>query len=149
MKKLNKLCKKIYKNKPLLFVLTLLLIAILYKCFYMQEGFDNDNPFTNSSVPPSTPDSFNDDLSGGPKLVWFYAEWCGHCKTMLKDWDTLSTGKDNMVKINVGDKDSTKAQKEIMKKYKISSFPTIMVIDGATTTPVKGRTVSDLEAALP
>ena len=44
----------------------------------------------------SSPSSFNDDIASGKKVVWFYAPWCGHCKTMHKDWDDAASA------VNIG-----------------------------------------------
>jgi len=152
MKNFTKLLKKLFKSKSVLFLLTIFLVIILSFCASRKEGMsDGSNPFANSNVPSSTPVTFSQDISGGPKLVWFYAEWCGHCKTMLSDWDTLAQaeGKDKMIKINVGEQ-SNSQQENIAKEYGVSSYPTIMTIDGATKNEYTGdRSISGLKTAIP
>lgn len=61
-------------------------------------------------------------------LVFFYAEWCGHCKNFMPTWDALSqmvpSDIINMVKISC-----VKKQKECNAIKEIKGYPTIMFID--------------------
>ena len=34
--------------------------------------------------------SLDNDKKKGVVLIWFYAVWCGHCKTMENDWEQLN-----------------------------------------------------------
>ena len=107
--------KKKIKNNTLLFILLGYVFFRIFKLCNTVEGFE------------SKPASFDKDVSGGKKLVWFYADWCGHCKRMKKEWDTASNkvnGK--MVKIDLGD-DNSETQK-ITEKYNIKGFPTILLL---------------------
>lgn len=101
----------------------LILIAIgviIFSFINIREGFE------------SSPSSFNDDIASGKKVVWFYAPWCGHCKTMHKDWDdaasAVNIGENHMVKINVGNKDDAEHSK-IAGQYNVKSFPTILLLN--------------------
>lgn len=108
--------KKKVKNNPLIFLLVAYVIFRIFKLCNRVEGFE------------SKPASFDQDVSGGKKLVWFYADWCGHCKRMKKEWDTASNkvnGK--MVKIDLGDDNSE--TKKISEKYNINGFPTILLLN--------------------
>ena len=92
---------------------------------FKKEGFE------------SKPASLEKDLEGGDKLVLFYADWCGHCKSMKPDWDAAANevnkdGETKMVKINVGGKDN--GEDAIMKKYGIDGFPTIFKFSNGNKT---------------
>ena len=92
---------------------------------FKKEGFE------------SKPASLENDLQGGDKLVLFYADWCGHCKSMKPDWDDAANevnkdGEKKMVKINVGGKDN--GEDAIMKKYGIDGFPTIFKFSNGSKT---------------
>lgn len=112
------------KSKSSMFVLftVLFVLLLLSLCLYKYncvEGFE------------SSPHSFQSDIQGGKKLVWFYADWCGHCKSMTESWDNacakVNKANDNkMIKINVGENNSE--QKQIVDKYKIKGYPTILVL---------------------
>ena len=117
--KLNKLMNSI-KKQPLIVILAIVLGYFIFKklsnCRSI-EGFE------------SKPSTFNTDVSKGKKLVWFYADWCGHCKSMKEEWDNASNEVDGkMVKINLGNSEDSKTE-EISKKYEIQSFPTILLLE--------------------
>ena len=108
-------------KKNLNIILILIALGVIACTFITtREGFE------------SSPSSFNDDIASGKKVVWFYAPWCGHCKTMHKDWDdaasAVNIGENHMVKINVGNKDDAEHSK-IAGKYNIQSFPTILLLN--------------------
>lgn len=109
----------IKKNLNIILIL-IALIVIACSFITIHEGFE------------SSPSSFNNDIALGKKVVWFYAPWCGHCKTMHKDWDdaasTVNIGENHMVKINIGNKDDTE-HSIIASKYNVQSFPTILLLN--------------------
>ena len=117
--KLNKLMNSI-KKQPLIVILVIVLgyfIFVKLSNCRSVEGFE------------SKPSTFNTDVSKGKKLVWFYADWCGHCKSMKEEWDNASNEVDGkMVKINLGNSEDSKTE-EISKKYEIQSFPTILLLE--------------------
>lgn len=153
MKKNTNILNKLLNNRFILIILVFVLLYILWKCVSTIEGMtSSENAFQNSPVPPSTPSTFNSDLGSEPKLVWFYAEWCGHCKSMLSDWDKLAREDNNgekMIKINVGDQGNS-AQEFLAEKYNVSSYPTIYIIEGSNKTEYDGeRNYTGLKLALP
>lgn len=68
------------------------------------------------------------NMSGGgnkPTIYLFKADWCPHCTKFIPIWEML---KKNLAhKINFVTYDSEKHAEEI-KNYKISGFPTIILI---------------------
>ena len=58
-------------------------------------------------------------------FVKFYAPWCGHCKSMTKDYEELarmSTNPDVVIA-----KIDTAKHEDIGEKYQITSYPTLLV----------------------
>ena len=100
--KLNKVMR-FCKSKPFMVILAAILGFFIFKRFTScgaVEGFT------------SKPSTFESDVSSGKKLVWFYADWCGHCKSMKTEWDTASSKVDGkMIKINLGDSKDSKLKK--------------------------------------
>ena len=136
--KLNKVMRFL-KSKHFMVILAAVLGFFIFKKFTScgaVEGFT------------SKPSTFESDVSSGKKLVWFYADWCGHCKSMKTEWDTASSKVDGkMVKINLGDSKDSKVE-EISKKYNIQGFPTILLLDnGEIQETYEGeRKASDFES---
>ena len=89
--------------------------------------------------------------SGTPIFIEFYANWCGHCKTLAPEWKKLihNVGKDkNLAIVSVESKVMNKNIDKITKQSgvgKVSGFPTIGLIKGKKWIPYeKGRTSKDM-----
>lgn len=114
---MNKYLKRLQKHKWYVVALCVVALFALMQ-LKNREGFE------------SNADSFHKDISVGKRLVWFYAPWCGHCKTMHGDWDKatllVNRNKDiHMIKINVGERGNEKHQ-QISDEFNIQGFPTIL-----------------------
>ena len=120
--------------------LMLVILAILYFVYvnYLKEGFESNSKDLDAQI------------KDGKKVVLFYADWCGHCKTLKPVWDEVAKGvnekeKGRMIKVNCGE--GTKHDKEIMEKYSIDGYPTIIVFEDGKPTPYEGkRTKEGLES---
>ncbi|CAD8069700.1 unnamed protein product [Paramecium primaurelia] len=72
-------------------------------------------------------------------LVEFYASWCGHCKQFAPEYSQFATqvkeaGQSFIVaKLNGGDQ-----EKQAMNRYKVSSFPTIILLIKGHAVPYNG-----------
>ena len=119
--KISRFIKR-YRNELIIVLIIVLLFGFMPK--YL-ENFE------------SNMSSFDDDIASGKKLVWFYAPWCGHCKTMHKAWDSASkvvnSNKNNMIKLNIGDS-KNKQHQAIASKYKVQGFPTILLLHNGETS---------------
>ena len=63
-------------------------------------------------------DALNADKKKNNWLVWYYADWCGHCHMMKDEWEKLEKSKPNVNLARVSDK-FTSDEDEIM------GYPTI------------------------
>ena len=105
------------KNLPR-FIILLVILVVLYFFHqkYLKEGFEIESSDLDQQV------------NSGTKLVLFYADWCGHCKKIKPIWDETAeeVNKDDkkMIKVNCGE--GTDKDQEIMKKYSIDGYPTII-----------------------
>ena len=136
--KLNKFAS-FMKSKPVMIICLAIIGYFLFKrlnsCGAI-EGFQ------------SQPSTFENDVSNGKKLVWFYADWCGHCKSMQSEWDKASKNVNGkMVKVNLGDGENADVKK-ISDTYGIQSFPTILLLEnGQKKEEYSGqRKASDFES---
>ena len=127
-----KLIKSVFseKNIPRLIIM-LFLLAILYFVYdkYLKEGFEVESK------------ELEDEVKSGTKLVLFYADWCGHCKKIKPVWDEASKevnkSENQMIKVNCGE--GTEKDKEIMKKYNIEGYPTIIVFKNGSPSVYNGE----------
>ncbi len=125
--------KKVLKpsNLPRLLILVLVLIILFYVYTkYLKEGFE------------CSPNELDSLIKSPEKtMVLFYADWCGHCKKIKPDWEECSKKvnkeEKRMIKVDVGGK--TPEQKELLDKYQIDGFPTILVFQNGTAEPYQGE----------
>jgi protein disulfide-isomerase-like protein len=108
------------KNLPRVIILLIILVVLyfVYEKYLKEsfEGFDTDSK------------NLEDQVKSGTKLVLFYADWCGHCKKIKPVWDEtakeVNEDEVKMIKVNCGE--GSKEDQEIMKKYSIDGYPTII-----------------------
>lgn len=107
--------------KPQLILMVLaVLLVLLYVYNTSSEGFE----------------------SNYKSVIILKAEWCGHCKEAAPEFKklvdaspiTLEDGTKVDVKILDADND-----KEEVGKYNIKGFPTILIVEGSTTTEYPGK----------
>ena len=110
MNLLTTLKKRLSFKKP---IESILYIAALIVVFY----YFNKYVLTNMNV-----ENFEND--GKKKVVYFYMNGCPHCDSFSPIWDEFKqTSKLPTHKIESADAG------EMMSKYKISGFPTIILLD--------------------
>ena len=127
------------KNSLFVAMVSGVFLFVLVYLYYShgKEGYENES------------DKFTDSIvqSSEPVMVLFYADWCGHCTKLKPDWDKAcekaNKDKKRMFKIDVGGED--KEHKELMKKYDIQGFPTIIIFQNGSHDHYDGpRTVDKM-----
>jgi thioredoxin 1 len=130
MANIPKMLKYLKSQELLILLLVLIILFLVRKICISSEGF--------------TDDELTKEVKEGKHLVLFYADWCGYCKKIKPMWDKTaeersSMGKSDMIKVDVGGK--TPEQTQLMKKYNISGFPTIVMFeDGKVKGVMSERT---------
>jgi protein disulfide-isomerase-like protein len=117
------------KLPKLLLLLAILLALFLVYNYFLKEGFETKAK------------ELDEHISEGKKVVLFYADWCGHCKKIKPDWDDAAkeVNKDEkkMIKVNCGE--GTVEDKEIMEKYNIDGYPTIVIFEDGKPSKYEGK----------
>lgn len=68
--------------------------------------------------------NFNNSIKDGSWLVWYYADWCGHCKAMENEWENLESKCDNDKRLNIA-KVNDQYISQLNKNPNVQGFPTI------------------------
>lgn len=106
-------------------VAIIILICLIYYFFVMKR--------TKTSISiPTNKESFSNNDN---ELMFFYADWCPHCKTAKPIWEQVKEENENNLinghKVQFTEINCTTESPEIedlMNKFKIESFPTIKLI---------------------
>tara|TARA_B100000902_G_scaffold399984_1_gene474244 strand:+ start:5295 stop:5588 length:294 start_codon:yes stop_codon:yes gene_type:complete len=94
----------------------------------MLEGFALSNNPSNSS-----------------NLLLFHANWCGHCKKMLPDWNKVKQEFPDRCK----DVEFSNITDEDKDKYKLKGYPSIFIVKGDKIEEWKeGREYNDFKSFL-
>tara|TARA_B110000285_G_C15118681_1_gene615715 strand:+ start:847 stop:1317 length:471 start_codon:yes stop_codon:yes gene_type:complete len=66
------------------------------------------------------------------ELLFFSADWCPHCKNAKPEWDSFKKEYDGkemgFYKINCQSVDCTDGENELIQKYSIDGYPTVIMI---------------------
>jgi len=108
-------------------ILLLLVAAIFYYYFYILPGMK-----TNYTA-KKTPEGFDNNKNA--ELLFFYADWCPHCKTAKPVWQEINSQYENQTingyKVKFTEINCTTESPDVekmMNKYNIEGFPTIKLI---------------------
>jgi len=115
---------------------SLYLILVILVAYTIAEG-------TNTI--DLTPDNFDSIIDGSKAaFVKFYAPWCGHCKRLAPDWDTLGStfSKEKSVVIAKADCD---AHADLCGRFDIHGYPTLKWFPKGSLTPEDYEGGRDLE----
>lgn len=127
-------------NLPRLLIMVVLLFLLYYVyTTYLKEGFMDVKPA-----------EFTGQVGTDKKtLVLFYADWCGHCKKFMPEWDNEVTPEITplgiqVVRVNVGG--NTAEEEALKNEYKVKGFPTIVYIKNGTPIEYDGpRTKEEIK----
>jgi len=101
------------------------------------------------SVVELTPDNFDTVLDGSKHVfVEFFAPWCGHCKSLAPDWESLGDAIPKSSDVVIAKVDAD-AHKELGSRFDVHGFPTLKWFPKGSKTPEDyngGRSLDELSA---
>lgn len=76
-------------------------------------------------------------------LLFFYMDTCPHCIEFKPTWNKFKSTFDN-INVCIGEVSADK--EDVLSKYNVHSFPTVLLVSKSDTKPFEGsRTVQDLK----
>jgi len=103
-----------------------IILAILYYFYYVlpQAKFQVNANAQNSSAPTSS-----------AELLFFYADWCPHCKTAKPIWNDLKAQYQNktingyqVIFTEINCSEETAEVDKMMNQYNVEGYPTIKLL---------------------
>ena len=94
-----------------------------------------------------TPENWDEHTAGKTVFLKFFAPWCGHCKKMKPDWDTLMDEYKDHPNILIADVDCIEAGKSLCQDHGVKGFPTVKYGDPSNLQDYPGgRDLASLQA---
>lgn len=105
------------------------LLIVIFITYYIYTNYVNQTTYCANR------EGLENNEEKQATLMYFYVDWCPHCKTAKPEWDSLKTeyeGKQingyNMKFIEYNCTTETPETEELMNKYKIEGYPTIKLL---------------------
>ena len=129
---LNKLKNKNFMTNPLCIIIMLLIGLIIVLAIFrtaspfLSVGFGVNAHIgeLKGSFEIEAFDNQMQDEENGKLFVMYYAEWCGHCKKTLPEFNKLMDNYKGKVRIIAIDSENTD-NADLIKEQKIGGYPTI------------------------
>jgi len=100
----------------------------------------------SAGVANLTPENYDSLTAGKTVFIKFFAPWCGHCKKMAPDWETLAGKWEGHEVGLIAEVDCTTDAKPLCEENGVKGFPTLKYGDpGALEDYKGGRTLKDFE----
>lgn len=123
---------KYMSGNTIVFVVALLLFAVVAGCYYYYYLA----PDMQSKYKPNNEKASSDNVSNGTaELLFFYANWCPHCKTAKPIWNELKTEYENktingykIIFTEVDCSEETTEVDKMMNQYNVEGYPTIKLL---------------------
>ena len=105
------------------------ILSVLYYFYYIKPTIKAKYHANSENIP------INDEQGNSVELLFFYANWCPHCKTAKPIWTELKIEYQNKI-INgysitfteIDCSEETAEVEKMMNKYSVEGYPTIKLL---------------------
>jgi thiol-disulfide isomerase/thioredoxin len=110
-------------------VILFAIIALLYYFYYVSPALKRQYRPNSEQVPAGT------GTSDSAELLFFYADWCPHCKSAKPIWNEIKTEYENktingyqIVFTEIDCSEESAEVEKLMNQYNIEGYPTIKLL---------------------
>ena len=82
-------------------------------------------------------------FSGGSKLYFFFADWCGYCKKFKPEWEKLKAESNLGVQLEEVDCTDSNNTPALATEYNVSGFPTLILVNGSNKITYESARTKD------
>lgn len=109
-------------------VILFIIIAVLFYIYYIAPSF---KPKYNTN----DEEGISNSSKSNAELLFFYADWCPHCKAAKPIWNELKTEYENktingykVIFTEIDCSEETAEVEKLMNQYSIEGYPTIKLL---------------------
>ena len=119
-------------GNTLVYIVAFILFLFIAGCYYYYYIL----PDVQAKYSPNNEQTANDSGSNGTaELLFFYTNWCPHCKTAKPVWNELKTEYENktingykIIFTEVDCSEETTEVDKMMNQYNVEGYPTIKLL---------------------
>ena len=117
--------RRVFFKSALIVILVLLLVYICKNYIAVRMGFNANREHGSNG----------ENTKKEANLIFFYADWCPHCKVAKPEWDKLKSenegkqiGEYDVVYTEYNCVDPTSDVESLMSKYDVKGYPTVKLV---------------------
>lgn len=114
----------------ILCILLFALIAVGYYMYYVVPNMKTNTYYPNNEQIPTNSSTGND-----AELLFFYADWCPHCKSAKPVWNEFKSEYEhkqikgyNIIFTEIDCTNESAETEKLMDQYDVDSYPTIKLV---------------------